>query len=287
MKYLAIVWSVALSSLFSLSGLGCSDNSDSDYVDDMAREHADDTPESNEASQASPAVDDDTEMVDSATVNGETATGYLARPAGVEGPLPGIIVIHEWWGLNDNVRSMAEQLAGEGYQALAVDLYGGESADTRDGASALMSASMENADALTENLTQAFAYLEGDGQKVGTIGWCFGGGWSLATALALPEDVDATVIYYGRLVTDQDELAPLQMPILGFFGSEDQGIPVDSVHAFEQSLNALGKDAAIHIYEGADHAFANPSGTAYQAEPAQDAWEKTLAFFEAHLKSSS
>lgn len=281
MKYLTVLIGVAL------LGLGCSDNSDSEYVDDMAREHAADTPESNEASRASPAVDVETETVEYANVNGETVTGYLARPAGVEGPLPGIIVIHEWWGLNDNIRSMADQLAGQGYQALAVDLYGGESADTREKAAELMTASMEKTEALTENVKQAFAFLEGDGQKVGTIGWCFGGGWSLATALALPEDVDATVIYYGRLVTDEDKLAPLQMPILGFFGAEDQGIPVASVHAFETSLNALGKDAAIHIYEGASHAFANPSGTSYQAEPAHDAWEKTLAFFEAHLKSSS
>ena len=284
MKHLAI-----LLSLWGMSvlAIGCSGNSDSEYVDDMAREHADDTAESNAMSEASPAAEVVTETVDYANVNGETATGYLARPAGVDGPLPGIIVIHEWWGLNDNIRSMTEQLAAQGYQALAVDLYGGKSADTRDGAMELMSASMEKTEALTDNVKQAFAYLEGDGQKVGTIGWCFGGGWSLQTALALPDQVDATVIYYGRLVTDQDALAPLQMPILGLFGAEDQGIPVDSVNAFEASLNALGKDAAIHIYEGADHAFANPSGTNYQAEPAQDAWAKTLAFFEAHLKSAS
>jgi carboxymethylenebutenolidase len=132
---------------------------------------------------------------------------------------------------------------------------------------------------------QAFAYLEGDGQKVGTIGWCFGGGWSLGTALALPDQVDATVIYYGRLVTDAEALEPLQMPILGFFGAEDQGIPVDSVRAFEQALESLEKNATIHVYDGADHAFANPSGNNYQAEPADDAWGKTLAFFETHLKS--
>jgi carboxymethylenebutenolidase len=279
MKYLAIFLSIGF------LAAGCSGNSDSEHVDAMANEHADDTTESNPMSQASPAVEVETQSLDYATVNGETATGYLARPAGVDGPLPGIIVIHEWWGLNDNIRSMAEQLAGQGYQALAVDLYGGESADTRDGAAALMSASMEKTEALTENLKQAFAYLEGDGQKVGTIGWCFGGAWSLGTALALPNDVDAAVIYYGRLVTDEESLAPLSMPILGFFGSEDQGIPLDSVNAFEAALNALGKDAAIHVYEGADHAFANPSGTAYQAEPAEDAWAKTLAFFETHLKS--
>ena len=209
---------------------------------------------------------------------------YLACDDRSDTPRPGVLLIHEWWGLNDNVRSMTEQLAGEGYQALAVDLYGGKSADTRDGAMELMSASMERGEALTENVKQAFAYLEADGQKVGTIGWCFGGGWSLQTALALPEDVDATVIYYGRLVTDQDELAPLQMPILGLFGAEDQGIPVDSVNAFEASLNALGKDAAIHIYEGADHAFANPSGTRYDAAAAEDAWRRTTAFLRSHLQ---
>lgn len=280
MKYLAILW-VSITWL----AMGCAGDSDSEHVDAMAREHADDTPQSNEMSEASPGVDVDTQVVEYATVNGETATGYLARPAGVDGPLPGIIVIHEWWGLNDNIRSMAEQLAGEGYQALAVDLYGGESSDTRDGAAALMTASMDKSAALTENLKQAFAYLDGDEQKIGTIGWCFGGGWSLGAALAMPDTVDATVIYYGRLVTSEDELAPLQMPILGLFGAEDQGIPVDSVHAFEASLGALGKDAAIHVYDGADHAFANPSGTNYQAEPAQDAWDKTMAFFEAHLKS--
>ena len=273
--------------LLSLGWLaaGCSGGSDSEHVNDMAREHADDNPQSNPMSEGAPAMEVTTEVVDYATVDGVSVSGYLARPAGIDGPLPGIIVIHEWWGLNDNIRSMAEQLAGQGYQALAVDLYDGKSAETRDEAAALMSASMEKAPALTENLKQAYAFLARDGQKVGTIGWCFGGGWSLGAALAMPDDIDATVIYYGRLVTDEETLSPLSMPILGLFGSEDQGIPVESVHAFEDSLNALEKKATIHIYEGADHAFANPSGTAYQAEPAQDAWRRTLAFLDTNLKS--
>jgi carboxymethylenebutenolidase len=256
----------------------------SDYTDDMAREHADDAPISNEVSEGLPATPVVIETVTYATVDGQAVEGYLARLEGAEGPLPGIVVIHEWWGLNDNIRSMVDQLAGEGYQALAVDLYGGQVASDRDMASQLMSGSMEKSEALTENLKQAFAYLEGDGQKVGTIGWCFGGGWSLGIALALPEDVDATVIYYGRLVTEESELQRLQMPILGFFGAEDQGITLDSVRAFEAALEKLGKDASIHVYEGADHAFANPSGAAYQDEPAKDSWAKALAFFERHLK---
>jgi carboxymethylenebutenolidase len=264
---------------FSCSGGG------TDPAAEMAHQHQGDAPVATEAATAEPAAEVETQTVTYATVNGQPVEGYLARPMGAEGPLPGVIIIHEWWGLNDNIRSMAEQLAGEGYRALAVDLYGGASASTPDEAQTLMRASMDRSADLSDNLKQAYAYLSDGGQKVGTIGWCFGGGWSLATALALPEDVDATVIYYGRLVTEKAELEKLQMPILGIFGAEDEGIPVESVKAFEAALKELGKNASIHIYEGANHAFANPSGQNYLAEPAKDAWEKTRAFFAEHLKT--
>ena len=119
---------------------------------------------------------------------------------------------------------------------------------------------------------------------VGTIGWCFGGGWSLAASLANPEAVDATVIYYGRLETDPARLAALASPVLGLFGSEDRGIPASSVREFEAALASLGKPAEIVIYDGANHAFANPSGGRYDPEAAQDAWAKTKAFFAEHLR---
>lgn len=122
--------------------------------------------------------------------------------------------------------------------------------------------------------------------SIGVVGWCFGGGWSLQTALALGDGIDATVIYYGRLVTDPAELEPLTSPVLGIFGSLDQGIPVETVREFESALDSLGKEATIHVYEGADHAFANPSGTRYNAEAAEDAWEKTMAFFAQNLRRS-
>jgi len=279
MKASAFVLSTLAWALLSCSGGG------SDPAAEMAHQHEGDAPVATEAAMAEPAAEVETQTVAYATVNGQQVQGHLARPVGAEGPLPGIIVIHEWWGLNDNIRSMAEQLAGEGYRALAVDLYGGASASTPEEAQKLMAASLEKREELTANLKQAYAYLSDRGQKVGTIGWCFGGGWSLVTALALPEDIDATVIYYGRLVTDSGELQKLRMPILGFFGAEDQGIPVESVKAFESALKELGKNVSIDIYEGADHAFANPSGQNYQPEPATDAWKKTLAFFEKHLKS--
>ena len=267
---------------------GCSDRGD-DYGEAMSREHADDSPTPTALSTPTGTEDVITEEVTYATVDGSSVTGYLARPdtAGMSAEsLPGIIVIHEWWGLNDNIRTMAEKLAAEGYVALAVDLYGGEVAETPEQARSLMSASMEREAALTSNVEQAYEDLaaQAGAEEVGVIGWCFGGGWSLRTALALPESIDATVIYYGQLVTDPDRLATLDMPILGVFGAEDQGIPVEQVRTFEQRLDSLGANATVEVYEGAGHAFANPSGERYVPDAAEDAWQKTLAFFDRYLK---
>ena len=259
--------------------------SDDDYADRMAEEHKDDTPVASPAAQPEPATAVETERVSYATVGEEEVTGFLARPTAAEGA-PGVIVIQEWWGLNENIESMTRQLAGEGYLALAVDLYGGQVASDRDGARALMQAAMGDPEALKDNLRQAHAYLTAQGApKVGSIGWCFGGGWSLQTAIELPGELDAAVIYYGRVVTERDQLATLTTPVLGHFGSEDQGIPLDGVREFEKLLGELGKDASVHVYEGADHAFANPSGTRYQAEAAELAWKRTLTFFEQHLSN--
>ena len=176
-------------------------------------------------------------------------------------------------------------MRARGYAALAIDLYRGKSAETRGRARELASATTKRVPALQSNLRQAIAYLEEQvgASRIGTIGWCMGGGWSLDTALQNPEQVDATVIYYGRLVTDPEQLQVLKAPILGFFGAEDQSIPVETVRKFESALLALNKQARVYIYEGANHAFANPSGTAYLEEAAVDAWQHTLRFFREHL----
>ena len=258
------------------------------YADRMAAEHAGDRPDATGAATTGPALEIEEQIVQYATIGGKPVTGFLARPVDAPEGTPGIIVIQEWWGLNDNIRSMADQLAGAGYVALAVDLYEGEVADTPERARELVTASMEREDALEDNLRLAYAYLEDEygSSRIGAIGWCFGGGWSLRTALLFPQDLDAAVIYYGRLVTDRDQLATLDVPLLGIFGAEDQGIPVDGVREFESILKELGKDPEIHIYEGANHAFANPSGTRYNAEAAEDAWSKTLDFLESNLQTS-
>ena len=253
------------------------------HLERMSREHEGDHPAPSPAAETAPAPPIETSTVVYATLDGTAVEGYLARPAG-GGTAPGVLVIQEWWGLNDNIRAMADRLAGEGHLALAVDLYEGQVAQDRDTASSLMQNAMADPARLEENLRQARRFLADAGATtIGSIGWCFGGGWSLRAGLLLGDEIDAVVMFYGRVLTEEDELEPLRAPLLGHFGSEDRGIPIEGVRQFESALSALGKTATVHIYEGADHAFANPSGTRYDEEAAGDAWSKTLAFFAAHL----
>lgn len=214
----------------------------------------------------------------------ESVEGYLARADGA-GRFPAVVVIHEWWGLNDQIKSMADKLAAAGYVALAVDLYRGRVAAERDAAHELSRGLPE--DRALRDLQAAVSYLrtrpEVRGDRIGSIGWCMGGGYSLALALNQPE-LAAAVTYYGRLVTEAESLKRLQGAVTGFFGEEDRGIPVASVREFEAQAKALGKSVTVHIYPGAGHAFANETRPSYRAEAARDAWEKTLAFFAATLK---
>ena len=257
-----------------------------DPVQATARVHADDQPVATPVATTRPAVG----VTAAAAVYGQgdsgDLTGYLARPVDSATPQAGLIVIHEWWGLNENIRSVTERLAGEGYLALAVDLYGGEVADTPKGAMSLMRGLQSNTDAASDNLRQAFAYLEEatGGGRVGVIGWCLGGRWSLKTALLLPDQIDAAVIYYGPIVTDPEQLATLTMPIMGNFAENDPLAPLDSVAAFESNLRELGKQVDVKVYAGARHAFSNPSGQAYDAEAAADAWQRSTAFLDRHLR---
>jgi len=257
-----------------------------DEVAQMKQAHQHDAPVPTGATEPEPRVPVEGADVVYATIAGQPVHGYLARPKGVAGPLPGIVVIQEWWGLNDNMRAVTRRLAGEGYAALAVDLYNGKVGTDPDSATKLMQNVLQNYDAGVENVKAAYAYLDGHehAPKVGVIGWCFGGGWSLATALALPDKIDATVMYYGRVVTDATKLAPLNMPILAFFGGADDSIPATDIKAFEDALHTAGKTVTIKVYPGARHAFANPSGKSYDAAAAADAWKLTVDFFAKVLK---
>ncbi len=264
----------------------CTSSDAPDYAGEMREQHDGDSAQASGAAVGAQDADVTREEVAYATVGGESVMGTLIRPAGATGPLPAVIVIHEWWGLNDNVRDMAARLAAEGYATLAVDLYGGQTADTPEAAMGLMRAAMGDAEAATDNLRQAYAYLTTTQQApaVASLGWCFGGAWSLRAALAMPTELSAVVIYYGQPNTESSELEPLAMPVLAHFGEADSSIPMDAVEAFESALVAAGVENTVYVYTDAEHAFANPSGQRYDAEAAETAWARTTAFLAATLK---
>ncbi|MDG5775471.1 dienelactone hydrolase family protein [Haloarculaceae archaeon H-GB2-1] len=217
------------------------------------------------------------------TING--TPGYLVRPAD-DGEYPAVVVIHEWWGLNENVRHMAEILAGHGYVVFAVDLYDGRVATNSSDAADLsgeVRANPDEAVAKMQRATAGLRELPSTTEQVASLGWCFGGGQSLQLSLS-DADLNATVIYYGTLTTNESTLRSIDGPVLGIFGSEDRVVDVETVREFDRTLGDLGVEREIYVYDGADHAFANPSGEQFDPEATRDAWEKTLRFLDEHLR---
>ena len=215
----------------------------------------------------------------------ETVQAILYTPVG-KGPFPAIIVIHEYWGLNDWVKEQASKLADQGYEALAIDLYRGKVATTPDMAHEIMRGVPE--DRAKRDLHAAFEFLQAQPNvkksRIGAIGWCMGGGYSLDVALQEPA-LAADVINYGHLATDPSALEKINAPILGLFGGQDQGITPDDVHKFEVAMKKMGKKIDIKIYDDAGHAFENPNNkTGYRAGDAADAWKRTLDFLATNLK---
>jgi len=209
----------------------------------------------------------------------ETVQALLYTPEG-KGPFPGIVVIHEWWGLNDWVKEQASKLSDLGYVALAIDLYRGKVAVTPDEAHELMRGLPE--DRAKRDLHAAFEFLQSQPNvkkdRIASIGWCMGGGFSLDMALQEPT-LRADVINYGHLATDTDALKKINATILGSFGGKDRGIPPDDVKKFEQTLKQLGKQVQIVIYPDAGHAFENPNNKdGYRPDDAADAWKRTVKF---------
>jgi len=215
----------------------------------------------------------------------ETVQGVLYTPSGNRS-FPALIVIHEWWGLNDWVKDQASKLADEGYVTLAVDLYRGKVATTPDMAHEIMRGVPE--DRAKRDLHAAFDFLASQPnvkkERIGAIGWCMGGGYALNVALEEPT-LAADVINYGHLATDTETLKKINAPILGSFGAQDRGITPDDVHKFEAALKQLGKKIEVKIYDDAGHAFENPNNKdGYRADDAADAWKRTVDFLAATLK---
>src|SRR5512132_272388 len=215
------------------------------------------------------------------TAGGQSVHASLALPMAV--PAPVVLLIHEWWGLNDQIKAVAGELAREGYAALAVDLYGGKVASTPDEAERLRKA--VDPAAAGDTLVSWVRWLQKHPiatGRVATIGWCWGGGWSLDASIATP--VDATVVYYGQVDRPADQLVRLKGPVLGHFATRDQWINRAMVERFERAMTQAGKPLTVYWYE-ADHAFANPTGARYDAADAKLAWDRTLAFLRANLRS--
>jgi carboxymethylenebutenolidase len=215
----------------------------------------------------------------------ETVQGVLYTPEG-KGPFPALIVVHEWWGLNDWVKEQASKLADEGYASLAIDLYRGKVATSPEQAHEIMRGVPE--DRAARDLNAAFDFLKSQPNvkpdRIGSIGWCMGGGYSLDVALQQPK-LAATVINYGHLATDPNALMKINAPILGLFGGQDQGITPSDVKKFEEEMKKTGKRIEVVIYPDAGHAFENPNNkSGYRAADAADAWKRTVNFLSSALK---
>lgn len=228
----------------------------------------------------------------------DNASGYLVYPSAnfsnTTSPtkkLPAVIMIHEFWGINDNIRSMANTLATKaGYVVLAVDLFKGQSTNDPNRASQLVQSVRANPQEAISNLQAAVKYVSSlpfvNSSKIASIGWCFGGGQSLQLALHSEQHpLLATILYYGTpLVTDKQELSKIKWPVLGFFGDHDRANPLPLINMFKSALDGAGVTNQVVIYKGLGHAFANPSGPNYAPQQTVDAWQKTLAFLKKYLE---
>jgi len=219
------------------------------------------------------------------SVNGDTATGYLARPDG-DGPFPGVIVIQEWWGLDAHIRSLAERFAGEGFVALAPDLYHGQVASEPDDARKLVMAM--NGDMAVAEIRAAMTHLtnmEGVQPKsVGVIGFCMGGRLTLAVASTGDDRVGAAASFYGGGVQPTPEfVAGIHAPVLAVYGAEDKGIPPEQYNALAAEMDAQGKTFDMVVYPDAGHAFLNDTRPAYNATAADDAWVRAVQWFHQYV----
>jgi carboxymethylenebutenolidase len=214
----------------------------------------------------------------------EKASGFLAVPD-KPGPYPGLIVVHEWWGLNDWVKEQSEKLAEQGYVVLAVDLYRGKTAADPSEAHELMRGLPQ--DRAIRDMQAAYDFLAARKDvkpgRIAAVGWCMGGGLALQLAIHQPR-LAAVVVNYGALPTDPNDLQQIGAAILGNFGADDKGITPADVQAFEKTMKGMNRRIDVKIYPGAGHAFENPNNTTgYRPEAAADAWKRTLSFLHSVL----
>jgi carboxymethylenebutenolidase len=230
-----------------------------------------------------------TERVQYALVDRKAVYGYLSRPADLKGPQPGVILIPMWWGLNQHMRDVADQLARQGYTVLVVDLFNGQVTRKRSVAARLADIAIARSAAVISNLEQAVTYMSTHQQvnQLGVVGWSIGGQWALKIASDLPQAFNALVIFYAAPYTEPSQLVPLRMPILAFFGGRDPFVPLPLVEKFQWAAGLASAQLDIHLYPGAQPGFDDPDSTAYNAAEARDAWQQMTAFLARNLKDQT
>ncbi|MBK7261951.1 MAG: dienelactone hydrolase family protein [Rubrivivax sp.] len=219
--------------------------------------------------------------------DGKSVQGYLAEPAQAAGA-PAVVVIQEWWGLNDQIRGVAERLAGAGFLALVPDLYRGKSTVEAEEAHHLMTA-LDFGDAASQDIRGAVQYLKGRAAKVGITGFCMGGALTVLATTMVPE-LDAGVSWYGMPPLDFVDASKIKVPLMAHWATQDQAFAIAGVDALDEKLKAAGVRYSGHRYL-AHHGFANETAvgprripiTQYDAAWAQLAWDRTMRFFGANL----
>ncbi len=215
----------------------------------------------------------------------KTIDGFLASPD-KPGRYPGLIVVHDWWGLTDWVKQQTTKFADAGYVALAVDLYGGKIATTPDEAQQLSSSISD--DRVVLELMGGIVYLTTQNNvehdRIGAIGWAMGGYYAVDLAMHVPR-LGACVDNYGALPTDPNEIEAMGAPFLGNFGADDHGVTPTDVDGFKKTMTNLNRIVDVKVYDGAGHSFENPmDASEYRADAAADAWNRTIAFLNKTLK---
>lgn len=213
--------------------------------------------------------------------------GYFVLPADVGEALPGVLLIHDQWGLNDYVRAMARRLSGEGFAVLAIDLFDGQTASSAGQADALVAQFLSDRPSVLSNIGQARTWLEENGlpPSIATLGFGYGGEWALEAGLDAGEEIDAIVMFYGRVIGNAEELEALSAPLLGVFAQRDDTIPLRDVTQFRSQLRDLGKNGAVVlIHPDVEHDFANPDSTAYDHDAAVENWDSAVDFLGTSLR---
>lgn len=214
--------------------------------------------------------------------DGQDASGYLALAA--KGDAPGVIVIQEWWGLQDQIKAVCERFARAGFSALAPDLYRGVVVPYHDSrrASEQME-SLDFMDATTQTVGGAVAFLAKSGAKTGIVGYCMGGAVVVIAGAKVP-GLSAGVAYYGLPPGEAAKPSELKIPLQGHFANQDDWCTSEKVDAFEKELKAAGKDFEFFRYD-AGHAFGNEQRVSvHDRAAAEQAWSRTTAFFDKHLR---